>query len=163
MKSNRLLFLLQPLEHRIKGSESSSLEDLLKTPCEWDYKENLQSDDTPHSSGTLGQQAAMGKLDYLIDRVKSYMGGGKMIITPTASDGMRSNYTLDSLTNHNKPNAESSNMAEQLAHICSPDGGTSRLSPQFTEEMMGFPFLWTALPFLSTNGDKKHSRPMATQ
>jgi len=27
-------------------------------------------------------------------------------------------------------------------------GGTFRLSPLFTEEMMGFPFLWTALPFL---------------
>lgn len=27
-------------------------------------------------------------------------------------------------------------------------GGSFRLSPLFTEEMMGFPFLWTALPFL---------------
>jgi hypothetical protein len=43
------------------------------------------------------------------------------------------------------------------------DGQTSRLSPLFTEEMMGFPLMWTALPFLSTNGDKKHSRHTETQ
>ena len=35
------------------------------------------------------------------------------------------------------------------------DGGTFRLSPLFTEEMMGFPFLWTTLPFLSANGEQK--------
>ena len=31
-------------------------------------------------------------------------------------------------------------------------GKTSRLSPLFTEEMMGFPLMWTALPFLRSNG-----------
>ena len=35
------------------------------------------------------------------------------------------------------------------------DGETSRLSPLFTEEMMGFPFLWTTLPFLQANGAQK--------
>ena len=33
-------------------------------------------------------------------------------------------------------------------------GGTSQLNPLFVEEMMGFPFMWTALPFLSPSGDK---------
>lgn len=43
------------------------------------------------------------------------------------------------------------------------DGGnTSRLSPLFTEEMMGFPFLWTTLPFLRESGEPKHSKPTAT-
>ena len=42
------------------------------------------------------------------------------------------------------------------------DGGTSQLSPLFTEEMMGFPFLWTALPFLRTNGEQNHSKPTET-
>lgn len=42
------------------------------------------------------------------------------------------------------------------------DGGTSQLSPLFTEEMMGFPFLWTALPFLRTNGEQIHSKPTET-
>ena len=34
-------------------------------------------------------------------------------------------------------------------------GTGSRLSPLFTEEMMGFPFLWTTLPFLQANGAQK--------
>lgn len=34
------------------------------------------------------------------------------------------------------------------------DGGTSQLNPLFVEEMMGFPLMWTALPFLSQSGDK---------
>jgi hypothetical protein len=42
------------------------------------------------------------------------------------------------------------------------DGKTSRLSPLFTEEMMGFPLMWTALPFLSENGEPKPSKPTAT-
>ena len=33
-------------------------------------------------------------------------------------------------------------------------GSTSQLNPLFVEEMMGFPLMWTALPFLSPNGDK---------
>lgn len=37
-----------------------------------------------------------------------------------------------------------------------PAGKTSRLSPLFTEEMMGFPLMWTALPFLSESGEQKH-------
>lgn len=44
----------------------------------------------------------------------------------------------------------------------SKDGKTSRLSPLFTEEMMGFPLMWTALPFLSESGAPKPSKPTAT-
>lgn len=33
-------------------------------------------------------------------------------------------------------------------------GSTSQLNPLFVEEMMGFPLMWTALPFLSQSGDK---------
>lgn len=34
-------------------------------------------------------------------------------------------------------------------------GKTSQLNPLYVEEMMGFPSMWTALPFLSPDGDKK--------
>ena len=44
----------------------------------------------------------------------------------------------------------------------SEDGRPSRLSPLFTEEMMGFPLMWTALPFLSESGAPKPSKPTAT-
>ena len=112
-------------------------------------------------SGLLG--AALGLLASACEDSQNVMGGGQFLITPTSSDGMRSNYSLEALRDHDKPNAEMSNLAEQLAHICSTDGEGSRLNPQFTEEMMGFPLMWTALPFLSTNGGKKHSKPTETR
>jgi hypothetical protein len=47
--------------------------------------------------------------------------------------------------------------------IVDNDGKTSRLSPLFTEEMMGFPLMWTALPFLSESGAPKPSKPTEMQ
>ncbi len=45
-----------------------------------------------------------------------------------------------------------------------PKGGpNSRLSPLFTEEMMGFPSMWIAFPFLSQNGEMKALKPTETQ
>jgi hypothetical protein len=71
-----------------------------------------------------------------------------LLLTPSATDGLRSTMTID-LKSHNKENA---NLAEQIAHKVG--GGTSQLNPLFVEEMMGFPLMWTALPFLSPSGDK---------
>lgn len=42
-------------------------------------------------------------------------------------------------------------------------GITFRLSPLFTQEMMGFPRLWTELPLASTSGETKPSKPTETQ
>ena len=87
---------------------------------------------------------------------KSQMGQGLTVLavngllfTPMAADGMRANMKMQALKNHNKENA---NLAEQIAHKVG--GGTSQLNPLFVEEMMGFPLMWTALPFLSQSGDK---------
>lgn len=71
------------------------------------------------------------------------------LLTPMAADGMRANMNMQALKNHNKENA---NLAEQIAHKVG--GGTSQLNPLFVEEMMGFPLMWTALPFLFPSGDK---------
>ena len=68
-------------------------------------------------------------------------------LTPSASDGMRATMTMESLKKKNKPNAENSNLAEQIAHRTG--GGDSRLNPLFVAEMMGFPVAWTVLPFQS--------------
>lgn len=186
MPSNRCLFQLVPLGPRTEETECSS-SPMLKTPCTWDCME-LKSWDTSRDRGTLGQQAMMGKLDNLLPTPLSQglkycdekgvtrfvdlnmlptptaIEGEKwtnvMLLTHSASDGLRGNFTMDSLMRHNKPNAEKSNLAEQIAHAIG--GGTSRLSPLFTEEMMGFPLMWTALPFLSQNGETKASKPTAT-
>ncbi len=71
---------------------------------------------------------------------------GLLLITPTASDGIRTGFTMDSLMRHRKANAASSNLSEQIAHMIG--GGTSRLNPLFVAEMMGFPEDWTVSPFL---------------
>jgi hypothetical protein len=42
------------------------------------------------------------------------------------------------------------------------DGEPFRLSPLFTEEMMGFPLMWTTFPFLKESGAPKPSKPTAT-
>lgn len=71
------------------------------------------------------------------------------LLTPMAADGMRANMNMQALKNQNK---EKANLSEQIAHKVG--GGTSQLNPLFVEEMMGFPLMWTALPFLSPSGDK---------
>lgn len=40
--------------------------------------------------------------------------------------------------------------------------GTSQLNPLFVEEMMGFPLMWSVLPFLSPNGGQGQSKDMGT-
>ena len=52
-------------------------------------------------------------------------------------------------------------LPDTIDRICSQktDGQTFRLSPLFTEEMMGFPLMWTTLPFLSQSGAPNPSRP----
>lgn len=75
------------------------------------------------------------------------------LITPVATDGKRALMTMDNLKAHRKPNAEKSNLSEQIAHKVG--GGTSQLSPLFVEEMMGYPLIYLVLPFLSQDGDKK--------
>ena len=72
-------------------------------------------------------------------------------------------------------------VAKALQDSCQKtDGGSFRLSPLFTEEMMGFPLMWTALPFLqfrllqptekvtlkdipSQSGEPSLSKPTETQ
>ena len=73
-----------------------------------------------------------------------------MLLTPSASDGMRANFTMESLKRHNKKNAENSNLSEQIAHKV--NGGTSQLNPLFVTEMMGFPLDWLVSPF--QNGER---------
>ena len=76
-----------------------------------------------------------------------------LLLTPSASDGLRAGMTMENLKSHKKKNAEQSNLAEQIAHKVG--GGTSQLNPLFVAEMMGFPNDWTLTPFLSQNGEQK--------
>lgn len=48
-------------------------------------------------------------------------------------------------------------------YIANVTGEISRLNPLFVEEMMGFPLMWCALPFLSQHGALVQSKGMETQ
>jgi hypothetical protein len=76
----------------------------------------------------------------------------KMLPTPRANEVNDVELTAE-LGARDKSNLEES-VAKAL-HECCPenDGKGFRLSPLFTEEMMGFPLMWTTLPFLSPSGE----------
>lgn len=123
--SNRLLFQLVPSEHRTEETEFGLLP-TVQTQGMYSRK-----------NGALRPNGLTEFLDF------------HYLLTPTASDGKRANMNMQALKSHNK---EKANLAEQIAHKVG--GGTSQLNPLFVEEMMGFPLMWTALPFLSPSGDK---------
>jgi hypothetical protein len=94
----------------------------------------------------------------------SAMAGSGMLPTP------RTGYSQRCMDNEKLAEREKGNLEEAVAKAWQSDkesqekagGITSRLSPLFTEEMMGFPLMWTALPFLSESGAPKPSKPTAT-
>ena len=77
-----------------------------------------------------------------------------LILTPTAS------------CRHNgccKERKDGTSRKSELNHyIAAQTGKTSQLNPLFVEEMMGFPLMWTTLPFLSQNGDKNQLKDTET-
>lgn len=77
-----------------------------------------------------------------------------MLPTPIAND-YKGASTLEALEKRRRNPATNS-----LADRFSQTGKTSQLNPLFVEEMMGFPLMWTTLPFLSQNGDRNQSKDM---
>ena len=142
--SKRLLFQLAPLTRRTDETECSSLdaETILPTPVAQDFKKR----------GPNSKQQGIGDLVY-----------GMEMLLPTP----RSNEVNDmDLNNPVLAERNKSNLEEEVAKIVVSQGVAdvtpSRLSPLFTEEMMGFPFLFTTLPFLRQSGEPNHSKPTET-
>ena len=86
----------------------------------------------------------------------SAMGASGMLPTPIAGD------------THGQRRGEGKGKESMLSGVVENScpktaGGTFRLSPLFTEEMMGFPLMWTTLPFLQQSGEPKASKPTGTQ
>lgn len=84
-----------------------------------------------------------------------------LLLTPSATDGLRANFSMESLKAHKKIKGDplKSNLSEQIAHKVG--GGNFRLNPRFVAEMMGFPPDWTVYPFL--HGESKASRALETR
>ena len=100
-----------------------------------------------------------------IGRQLGMIADTELLATPRTSLYKVAGLQLETTSIANRPNG---NLEEVVAKVvqnnmsAEHDGPTSRLSPLFTEEMMGFPLMWTALPFLSESGAPKPSKPTAT-
>ena len=144
IQSSRLLFRLVPSEHRTGETGCG----LLPTPMSTEVRHQKRVQELKAAGGNTFHSRANGETQP--NGLMYFIEFHVMLITPSSTDGIRANFTMESLTKHKKKYAESSNLAEQIAHKVG--GGTSQLNPRFVAEMMGFPPDWTELPFL--NGGK---------
>ena len=169
--SNRLLFQLVPSEHLTEGIEYGLLPtvqtqglkqcnkkgktefvplDLLPTPNAMDI---AHKDMEINERGRRNPKK--GKTDHSLGLED--MAVAKLLPTPCTSEA----------TKFTKKFNSKSQMGQSLTALAcngmipTPStrkktiGGTSQLNPLYVEEMMGFPLMWTTLPFLSPDGDKK--------
>ena len=92
----------------------------------------------------------------------SALGASGQLPTPSARDWKGK--TNPGVTKEGSGCVYGETLPDTIDRVCSPesDGQTSRLSPLFTEEMMGFPFGWTTFPFLSQSGETNPSKPTET-
>ena len=77
--------------------------------------------------------------------IASIVCKGKLLPTATAS-AEKQGTTKDMRCGKSRKTALNHFVAKEIV------GNNSQLNPLFVEEMMGFPYLWTLLPFLSRNG-----------
>ena len=116
---------------------------LLKTPCAMDATaEKRQSKGVSGTSGTLAQEIASG---YVEKR-------GWNLPTPTARD-YKPPYNEEAMIRKDgKCRNDMLSSLPTMMGLKQRGGADFLLSPLFTEEMMGFPLMWTTLPFLSQSG-----------
>ena len=144
---------LNPNSQNGKGLTALAVNGMLPTPMASDATtgaiigENdtfiVTKNGTPRKINQNGQNGSVG-----LGRIV------QMLPTPTAS----CHYTgTEKCRKDGRPRDS------QLNHLISKrTGKPSQLNPLFVEEMMGFPLMWTTLPFLSQNGDKNQLKDMET-
>lgn len=161
--SNRLIFQLAVSEHHTKENASGLLPtvqtqglkrcnmkgktefmplDLLPTPTAID-----------RGSGRINKSLSPGAAERPTLALAAIQG---LLPTPCATEATKFTKTFN-------PNSQMGKSLTALAisgMIPSPSskkktsGKTFQLNPLYVEEMMGFPLMWTALPFLSLNGEQ---------
>lgn len=162
--SNRLLFQLVPSEHLTKGIESG----LLPTVQTQGLKQCNRKGKTEFFP--LDLLPTPTDLDKGTGRInKSLSPGAKArpTLALAAKKGLLPTPCASEATKFTKKFNSKSQMGQSLTALACNGmlptqstrkktiGKTSQLNPLYVEEMMGFPLMWTALPFLSPNGDKK--------
>lgn len=173
--SNRLLFQLVPSEHRTEETESGLLPtvqtqglkqcnkkgktefvplDLLPTPNAMDI---AHKDMEINERGRRNPKK--GKTDHSLGLED--LAVAQLLPTPTAMEVKHSNRVkglkeqgVKGMYSRKNGALRPNGLTDFLDFNNQVGGGTSQLNPLFVEEMMGFPLMWTALPFLSPSGDK---------
>ena len=164
--SGRLLFRLVPSEHRTAGTGFGLLPTvqtqglkicgktgfmdlgLLPTPMSTEVRHKKRVKGLKEAGGETfhsrknGETRPNGLMDYLDFR--------ELLPTPKAQES-RGNTSKD---------RGKFNLSDEIAKRYNPGGESSQLNPLFVQEMMGFPYLWTELPF--QNGGRNQSKPTGT-
>ena len=127
----------QGLKVNVEGQQKFIRLDLLPTPT---AREGDKFTNTYNPNSQMGQSL-------------SALAGSGLLPTPSARD-YQPPYNPDAMVRKNgmTRNDQLSTLPTMLG-LKERGGITFRLSPLFTQEMMGFPRLWTELPWVSTNGE----------
>lgn len=127
---------------------------MLPTPTARNYKNGSKPED-----GRTQRKMEQGWTMELND-----LAACNMLPTPTTRDYKASMSPNGMMRKSGKlRNDTLSNIPVMIEEHCQQrTGKTSQLNPLFVAEMMGFPLMWTVLPFLSLNGSRNQSKDMET-
>ena len=169
MKSGRLLFRLVPSVRPTDGTGCGLLqEELLPTPQTQGLKINVDgkmellptpmSTEVRHGQRVKELKEAGGQTFHSRKNgetrpkgLMDYMDFHGMMPTPTAMN-YKGSVSFEKLKRKDGKmrTDDLKNIPVMIGQHCQQtDGATSQLNPLFVQEMMGFPYLWTELPFQS--------------
>ena len=164
IQSSRLIFQLAVSEHPTEEKESGLLPTVqmqgLKRCNPKGKTEFLPLD-------LLPTPTALDKAGGRINRSPSPGAAQRPTLALAARKGLLPTPCAKEATKYTKTFNPNSQMGKGLTALaCSEmlptpavrkktSGKTSQLNPLYVEEMIGFPSMWTTLPFLSPDGDKK--------
>lgn len=121
----------------------------------WDTVHVMLKDDGELIIKALSKDKSV-PLNDLSSLPKQWIKYGDLLPTPVASDHTGS-CTIRKMTKSN--GAPRTDSLRNMPAVIGMDGDrlngrVFQLSPLFVEEMMGYPLMWTTLPFLTGNGEK---------
>lgn len=132
---------INPNSQMGQGLTALAVNGLLPTPTAMEVKQGLKEQG---AKGMYSRKNGALRPNGLTD----FLDFNGMMPTPSARD-------WKGCTNPGVKKANGNVYGETLPDtVKRVTGGSSQLNPLFVEEMMGFPLMWTALPFLSPDGDK---------
>lgn len=162
--SNRLIFRLAVSEHHTEENASGLLP-TVQTQGLKRCKTKGKTEFLPLD--LLPTPTALDKAGGRINRSPSPGAAQRSTLALAARKGLLPTPCAKEATKYTKTFNPNSQMGKGLTALACSEmlptpavrkktiGGTSQLNPLYVEEMMGFPLMWTTLPFLSPDGDKK--------